>query len=145
MELSGGTVCSVVPGRGPAKPDLGVLRKRARLIVKRAMELADINQVSVSIDTGLHESLVSRQVTRGLNLSTWLAVRNPTFWREIVMFIRDEQGLDDQAGEVPLRERVVQQARQLAKQQAQIETLQQQTEALIALVQTLITPDKPAA
>ena len=145
MSLSVGETCSVVPMRGPAKPDLGTLRARMRLAVKAAMEAADINQVSVSIDTGLHESLVSRQVTRGLNLSTWLAVKNPVFWERIVMFIRDEQGLDDVPGELSLRERVVKQEQQLTKQSQQIATLQQQTEALLALVQQLITPDKPAA
>ena len=123
MSLSMGTTCSVVPMRGSAKPDLGSLRTRARLVVKAAMEAADINQVSVSIDTGLHESLVSRQVTRGLNLYTWLAVKNPVFWERMVMFIRDEQGLDDRPGELSLRERVIKQEQQITKQAQQIETL----------------------
>ena len=136
---------SVLPVRGSAKPDLAALRIRARLVVKAAMFAADINQVSVAIDTGLNESLVSRQVTRGLNLYTWLAVKNPVFWERIVMFIRDEQGLDDRPGELSLRERVIKQEKQITKQAQQIETLQQQTEALLALVQQLIAPDKPAA
>ena len=112
-------------------PNLSDIRKRAHHALSRALVAADMSRVSVAIDTGLQESHVSRQLKNGINLYTWLAIKNKEFWREVVMLIREETGLDDADGELPLRDRVAQQEQRLAEQKRQIEELTRLVHELI--------------